>query len=572
MTDSATALKWQLKTHNPQIVETLEHDLNISKILATLLANRGHTELDLANRFLNAKPDQIHAPHLLKDIEPAVTRIVAAIKGKQKICIYGDYDVDGAVSTSLFIWFFREINFPIEFYIPNRVTEGYSLNVEALKKLKARGVDLVITVDNGIMALKEVLAAREMGLDIVVTDHHQVGDTLPEAVAVVNPQRKDCTYPFKGICGAGVVFKILIALRQRLRDDGFFADKPEPNLKNHLDLLAIATVCDMVPLKDENRYFVQEGLLQLSKTKKPGIKALMNVSGVKGVPTATDLGFRLGPRINACGRLEDASIGVKLLTSENFNEALDAAQVLNNLNQERRDIETEINDAARAKVLTQVDLNHELGLVLFDESWHEGVVGIVASRVVEQFKRPVFVMTRAENGMIKGSGRSINGVSLIAALRECAPLLFKYGGHEAAAGATLEASNLESFRQMFDVAIKKQITLKDLNQTLWVDQVLNTNDITFDLAHDIARLEPFGMANAKPVFVAQNLTVTDKRIVGMKHLKLNLDAGGRRIDAIAFGKANLLDQISGETGLIFGLEINEYNNQQKLQLMVSHFI
>ena len=422
------------------------------------------------------------------------------------------------------------------------------------------------------MAHEPILKAKELGIDVVVTDHHTVGETLPEAVAIVNPQRKDCTYPFKGICGAGVAFKLLLAIRMNLRNLGFFENRTEPNLKLYLDLLAIATVCDVVPLKDENRYIVQEGLKVLAQTKRAGLRALLNTCGIGDQVTASDLGFRLGPRINACGRLHDASIGVALLIEDNPEKAHAMAQELSALNQERRNIELGIVNETITQIEETVDLDKTLGLVLFHPEWHLGVVGIVASRITERFKRPTFVLTRGEDGLLKGSGRSISNVSLIDALNACSTYLEKFGGHEAAAGMTIKEEHLEKFENDFDQEVKKQMGFSDLKNFVSIDVDLSSEEISDHLFEELKCLEPHGMGNKRPVFVSTNCQVISKKVVGSDHLKLTVLCGGREISAIAFKRAGDLAEMDNIRGMVFGIEANHFRGVETMQLVVKEFI
>lgn len=571
---SASTEKQVLQIKNPdmQKVSDLASALNISATTARVLLNRRIDSVEVAQKFFNAQVSHVHDPWLFADMDKAIQRTLTAISKSEKICVYGDYDVDGATSTSLFILFFRELGLPIDFYIPNRLSEGYSLNTHAIEVLAKRGVKLIITVDNGIMANEQVRHANTKNIDVIITDHHQVGETLPEAFAVVNPQRRDCTYPFKGICGAGVAYKFLIALRQKLRENGFFKSRPEPNLKHYLDLLAIATVADMVTLKDENRFFVKEGLKHLAQTTRPGLRALLKVANLKNSISSFDLGFRLGPRINACGRLEDASLGVRLLTSQDEAEAAKLAIYLDELNTERRSIEQNITEEAINKILKTFSPKTDAGIVVFESGWHLGVVGIVASRIVERLHRPVFVLCQTEDGKIKGSGRSVPGINLVAALHHCADLLLAYGGHEAAAGATLLAENREEFARRFNEAIAAQKPAAQMQKTLSADAELKLHDINFELLSELERLEPFGMGNAKPLFVSKGLEVRQKRVVGENHLKLTLRHQDKLIDAIAFGKADEFAKLSPAIDLLYGLEINEFNKRQSIQMVVKDFI
>jgi single-stranded-DNA-specific exonuclease len=565
------SVRWELRQSDDTQARALVHELGLSPTVARVLINRKITTPEAARHFLNADMSHMHDPFLFKDMDRAVDRAARALDAGEKITVYGDYDVDGAVATSMLVLYLRELGANVDFYIPNRLTEGYSLNKNALDTLAQNGTKLIVTVDNGITAIPEAAYAKTLGLDLIVTDHHKVGSGIPEAVAVVDPQRLDCAYPFKGICGAGVAFKFMAALRSFLRDRGHFATREEPNLKRYFDLLCIPTVCDVVPLVDENRFFVKEGLKHLGRTKRVGLKALLKICQLEGKDvSAYDLGFKLGPRINACGRLVDASLGVRMLTSDSETEAYAIARELDRLNQERRDIEKSITEEAFARIEGS-GRQDALGVTVYEASWHVGVVGIVASRLVEKLNRPVFILARAENGLVKGSGRSVPGVNLVAALNDCAECLVVYGGHEAAAGVTLEEANVTEFARLFDAAVKKQLSPAELVRTTWVDAELKLSEIDERFVRELERLEPFGMGNAKPVFAAQGLEVAAKRIVGVNHLKLKIAGDDAVFDAIAFNKSGAYEGLSDRTGLLFGVELNEFNNTESIQLVVKDF-
>ncbi|OVE81632.1 single-stranded-DNA-specific exonuclease RecJ [bacterium K02(2017)] len=566
-------MSYSIKENDQQVIENLCSEFKLSPVLAKILVNRKLIKPEQVRQFLNADVSHIHSPFLLKDMDKAVERLVVAVQENQKICIYGDYDVDGAMSTTLLVSFFEELKIQVSYYIPNRLREGYSLNIDALKKIKADKNDIVITVDNGIMAHDPIRWAHENNLDVIVTDHHQVGKDLPVALAIVNPQRKDCDYPFKGICGAGVAFKLMMGLRQRLRELDYFKKMKEPNLKSYFDLLAVATVCDVVPLIDENRYFVTEGLKRLQHTKRVGLKALKMVCEVgQREITAGDLGFKLGPRINACGRLEDASLGVSMLLATNEETAFEKAKMLDHLNTERREMELNIVKEAKEQIESKLLHKTQLGLVIADQNWHEGVVGIVASRIVDTYKRPTIVLSLKEDKTLKGSGRSVSKVSLITALKECESLLEKYGGHEAAAGMSLKLENLEAFKTAFDVAVKKQMQFEDIKDLILVDDVLKDSEINQLLMDELKKLEPHGMGNAKPVFALSKSRVKTKRLVGQKHLKLQVELPHQVIDAIAFNQGEQADEIGNQVDLVFGLETNYFRDRANLQLVVKKII
>ena len=566
------SVAWEIPLLDPDQIKKLSSELGVSEILGRVLINRGVDTLDKGKAFLENNIDQVHNPFLFQDMEKACEKIFKTISDQEKICIYGDYDVDGTTATSLLVLFFQGLGVPVEYYIPNRLKEGYSLNKNAIEFLAKQKTKLIITVDNGIMAHEGILFANSLGIDVIVTDHHQVGETLPEAHAIVNPQRQDCPYPFKGICGAGVAFKLMLALRQILRKKNYFQNHKEPNLKQYLDLLAIPTVCDVVPLVGENRFFVKEGLKHLGHTKRVGLKALLQICKIKSPIDAYDLGFRVGPRLNACGRLEEASLGVQLLTSENGETVWRIAKKLDELNQERKMIEEKISKTAISKIAEKFSAQQMTSLVVYEEKAHLGVVGLVASRLVEEFYRPSFVLCKMENGLVKGSGRSIPKVNLVKALKDCEDILLNFGGHEAAAGVTLEEKNVITFKEKFEKAIAKQISPKDLIKTIKVDTELFLNDIQSPLLQELELLKPNGMKNPKPVFVGKKFQISHKRIVGNDHLKLQFTNHDTTVEAIAFRQAKNFNRLEKETDLLFHLEINRFNDKEIPQIVVKEFL
>lgn len=566
-------MNWKLRHADTHHVATLVDELKISPTLAKILIHRKIDSPAAVKKFLETRVDVLHDPFLLNDMAQATHRVIEALHRKQKICIYGDYDVDGIVATSLLMLFFRELNVEVDYYIPHRIVEGYALNLDSMDEMDKRGIKLIITVDNGVSSHAAIGRANELGIDVIVTDHHQITQSLPLACAVINPHRRDSQYPFKEISGAGVAFKFMMGLRKALREAGFFKEGNGPHLKQYVDLVALATVCDVVPLLDENRYFVKEGLRLLSMTQNVGLKALAQVADIHGrTPTVTDLGFRLGPRLNACGRMEDADLGVQLLTTTDVKQASEIAQTLDRLNQERQAVEKTIVGAVFQKIEHDVDLQTTLGLVVYNPEWHEGVVGIVASRVVEKYRRPTFVLSRAENGLIKGSGRSVSSVSLIHAVAQCSDLLEKFGGHEMAAGVSLKEENLPAFVSAFDQAVKRQMSFDDLKSVIRVDDILEPHQISEELMAELQKLEPYGLGNARPVFVSGELAVRSKRVVGQSHLKMFVGDSNQAFEAIAFDQGDRLENIGSTTRLLFQLEKNVYQNVERIQLNVKGII
>ena len=558
--------EWEFKPDQQKTSEIFVKELKISPILAQLLVNRDFSDPVQARSFLFHTLKDLPNPFLLKDMDRAVGRILRAMHEKEKIVVYGDYDVDGTTGTSLLLLFFKAIGYPVDFYIPNRMKEGYSLNPKAVEDLKKSGFSVLITVDNGIAAVNEVALAQKLGMDVIVTDHHVVPDKMPEAYAVLNPLRKDSEYPAREICGTGVAFNLVMALRQRLREKNYFQNRKEPNLKTYLDLVALATVSDVVPLTGANRILVRQGLLQMKETVWPGLKALMQVAKVKEPVTAMHLGFYLGPRVNACGRLYDAATGVKLFTSDSQVQAEHLASELDKANQERKGVEKNILAEALEEV-KNAD-GSRMTHVLFRESWHPGVIGIVASRIAEKTARPVFLLG-SDGEFLKGSGRSYGGLHLVEALKECAPHLLKFGGHKAAAGVTLKKESLEAFRNSFEAAVARLLSREQCVKKISLDAELKLADINESLFKEIGLLEPFGQGNPEPLFCLRAVSPRAGRIVGEKHLKFTATDGQNEWQAIAFGMgASHLEKLSGPVDLAFSLQANYYQGVRSLVLHV----
>ncbi|MBI4411678.1 MAG: single-stranded-DNA-specific exonuclease RecJ, partial [Deltaproteobacteria bacterium] len=558
--------EWTFKPLFPDKQKQLEQQLKLSPLMARLLVNRGYDEPDRARTFLFPSLKDIPNPCLMRDMDKAVSRLVSAIAKKEKIIIYGDYDVDGTSGTSLLILFFRALEVPVDFYVPNRLREGYSLNPEALKKLKSEGAQLIITVDNGISAVYEAEVARELGIDLIITDHHECPEVLPKASAVINPQRPDCPYPAKEICGTGVAFNLALGLRQRLRDDGYFGEtRLEPNMRQFLDFVSLATVADVVPLVGINRIFVKIGLEELSRSTRPAFIALKEACGLEGALTTTDLGFRLGPRVNACGRISDASMGVRLFVSRDLSEARSLAQELNAANQQRQNVEKDILKEAVDMLEADKEASNRMGHVLYRENWHPGVIGIVASRLVEKYSRPVVILGN-DGGVLKGSARSYGGLNLVEALRACSEHLIKCGGHKAAAGLTLEAQKLDAFREAFEKKVRKEIGDKDLRPRLPVDAELSLAEINLALLDELSLLEPHGQGNPAPLFCLRGVQPRFHRIVGEKHLKFTATREKRDVNAIAFGQASRLNLMNHPIDLAFACELNEFKGTSSIVL------
>lgn len=542
-------------------------DVNISPLIKTILKHRGITDLSAQKAFLYPNYAKTkHDPFLFPDMKQAVDRVKTALKQNQKVTIYGDYDIDGMTATVILWESLKKFGLDVETYTPDRFTEGYGLNIKAIEKLASDGTELIITVDNGTLSVKEIARAKELGVDIIVTDHHAPGDTLPDAVAVLNPKRADSRYPFDDLAGCGMAFKLVQACQTEL--DGL----PEGQEKWLLDLVALGTVCDIVGLIDENRANVYWGLEVLKKTRRVGLRALLAKAGVElNRVTAETLGFVLGPRLNAAGRLETAEMALELFKTDDSFRAVELAEKLDQLNQERRKVQDDIFTQAVA----QVDINDPVAIVAGDD-WHEGVIGIVASKVVEKFERPAFVMSRGVE-FSKASGRSFGEFSMAKVIHHTGNLLEKGGGHLAAGGLTIKTSRIEEWRVEVQ-NFYKTLKLKDQKNFLYPEpdiELANFSDITVELVDDLAQLEPFGNSNPRPVFKFKSVIIMDRRILGRdnNHVKYTFaDNEGRKFSALAFSGADKYTlepfDVNGEqqqVNILVELTKNEWNGMVSVE-------
>jgi single-stranded-DNA-specific exonuclease len=556
--------RWIVREPDPAAVEKLIQEGNLNPWIARLLVNRGIVEPEAASLFLSSTLADIRDPFLLRDMEKAVTRLSAAAVSGDKICVYGDYDVDGITSVALLISFFRSVGLDCFFYIPKRLEEGYGLSEEGVASAAAQGAKIIVTVDCGINSVAEASFCSSLGIDLIVTDHHTPGDIIPPAFAVINPLQPGCPFPFKHLAGVGVAFNLLIALRNRLRREGRLGSCGEPNLREYLDLVALGTVADIVPLVDENRIFVKYGLSELTSSRRVGVQALKEVAGVKGAVGCGTVGFRLAPRLNAAGRLEDAALGVELLLCSDRRKAGTIAAELDASNAERQALEQEILHDALALVKNTPELRERKSIVLASEAWHPGIIGIVASRIVDLFHRPT-VLIALRDGSGRGSGRSIPSFHLHDALNACAEHLVKFGGHKYAAGLSIEESTLAAFIERFDEVACGLLTPSDLVPDLYIDAHIFPEQIDQSFADLIESLAPFGMNNPEPVFILKNATIAARQVVKERHLKLRIAASGRQIEAIGF---NMVPgkPVSDLANLAFSLQVNDWNGRKSVQL------
>ncbi len=554
--------------HPPQLEKSkiFAQELSIHPLTAQILLNRGIQELSEANTFLRPSLEQLADPFLMKDMQKAVERLQKAIQSQESIVLYGDYDVDGTTGTSLLYLFLKELGAKVSAYIPHRLKEGYGLNIKALEELKSQGANLVVTIDNGISSVEEAKRARDLQIDLVIIDHHQVPPDIPFALAIINPKQKGCEYPYKELAAVGLSFFFALALRKHLREQGFFEGRSEPVLKQHLDLVSLGTIADLVPLTGQNRILVKEGLKVLSQSNKVGIQALKQVAGISGEVGPGQVGFRLGPRINAAGRLHSAKLGFDLLTTSNVEQAQDLAKKLDQANTERQQIEQEILEEASKRVEKEEVTGQHRSIILFEPHWHIGVLGIVASRLVERYYLPTLLGVE-EGGQVRCSGRSISGFNLFEGLQKSSAYLQKFGGHKQAAGLHFQAQDYQNFWKTFDAEVSHQLKAEDFTPPLWVDGELDLENFEEAWMQEFESLEPFGMANPSPSFFSKALWLSGQRCVGEKHLKCSFKTGKRFWDAIGFGMADssvLLESqyLQG----VFSCEWNEWNGKRSIQL------
>ncbi len=553
---------WVFQAADRVLQHNLSQQLSISPVTASVLLARGVMTPDEATRWMSGMPGGLHDPFLLPDMEPAVERLHQALARQERVCFYGDYDVDGVSATSLYLSFYQGLGGNACGYIPHRIREGYGLNEGAVRRLAEEGISLLVTSDCGTTSHHEIAVARELGMDVIVTDHHQTDATMPAALAVLNPHRRDAIYPFKGLCSAGLAYKVVSAYQQR-----YGSGDVEPD--SCLDLVALATVADIVPLQDENRILVREGLTHITHGARAGIRALKHVAGIVKACTSETIGFRLGPRLNAAGRLDHAMLCVRLLTTESEQEAMQIAEQLEQLNRQRKQIEEGITSEA-ATYLKQDE--PASAIVLGSRAWHLGVVGIVAARLVDRFHRPSIVIAIDGQGIGKGSARTVEGFDLYQGLSKCKDLLEAYGGHPSAAGLTLKESRLEEFRGRFcEVAAQWAGSARTV-PTLHVDAEVKLTDVNFDLIQELESLHPFGAGNPEPTLAVRGLDVVDARVVGEKHLKLRVRQGRSFIfESIGFrmGSFEELGLRSGRpVDLAFSPERNHWNGYDRVQLRI----
>ncbi len=546
----------------PQLVDSLHQAVGLPVSIIKILVNRGLDTPDAIHQFLSPSLSDLKDPFTMTGMEPAVDRVTTALYENEKIVIFGDYDVDGITATTLLYMVLNKLGARVDFLLPNRLTQGYGLSRDGIDLSKNDGVSLIITVDTGITAVEEIAYARENGIDVIVTDHHEPGAKVPEALAIINPKQSDCDYGGE-LSGVGVAYKFAQGLYRRFNQD-------ERELEEHLDLVALGTSADIVPLIEENRVLVKYGIKQIARTTKPGIKSLAFVSGLMGKEIGTgQVVFILAPRINALGRLGDCSEAIRLLSTHDEKVAAEIARKLDSENRRRKEIDERTLNEALEQMQEIVDLDRDKAIVLAAEGWHQGVIGIVASRLVERFHLPT-VMIAISDGEGKGSARSIPGFHLCEALNECEHLLVRYGGHKYAAGLSITPENIEAFREKFKQVSAEHLSDEDTVPKLHIDLEIELGDVSDEFVKEVERFSPFGPQNMRPIFLTRNCEVVGTPyVVGHNHLKMKVRKDGAVIDVIGFGFGDMARVLSDKgclVDIVYALEFNTYNNITRIQI------
>lgn len=555
--------KWTLRHFGKIEQDKMSEKIGISPEISQILKNRDIiTEKD-AEIFMNPSLDYLRDPFLMKDMQKGVDRIKQAIEKNERIFIFGDYDVDGVSSTSVLVLYFKSIGYDVNYYIPNRLEEGYGISIEALEKINEIGCDLLISVDCGITSAKEVEFAKTLGMDVIITDHHECQDEIPDAIAVINPKQEDCTYPYDFLCGCGVAFKLIQALTP--------PEEFKKTMYDYLEIVTLATICDIVPLKDENRIIVKNGLNMMKDGRNIGLKELIKVCGIDTHQIkSSHIGYSVGPRINASGRLGYSYLGVELFTADNPEKAKEIALDLEEKNSERQLIESKMYSEAEEIINSDASYQDDKVLVIAKEGWQHGIIGIVASKLTEKYYKPTILLT-IEDKMATGSARSIKGFSIFDALVKCKDLMTKFGGHEQAAGLSMNSENVEELRRRVNEIADYNLTQEDMIENVKVEYELQEGQVSLDLVDDLHMLEPFGMNNPTPRFIMRDLVLANIGFVGAskQHLKLTLQKD-HIYEAIGFNMAYLADDFTrgDKVDVLFQLDENNYNNNRKVQFLL----
>ncbi len=555
--------RWNILAADTATVQSLQDSLKIHPILCELLVQRGITDFEAAKKFFRPSLDHLHDPWLMKDMDKAVQRIEAAVKNAENVLVFGDYDVDGTTSVATLYQFLQKLTENVDYYIPHRYKEGYGVSKIGIDYAKETGIQLIISVDCGIKSIELVEYAKQLGIDFIICDHHLPDAILPPAIAILNPKQIDCNYPFKELCGCGVVLKLITALADKY-------NLPAESYLEYLDLVATAIAADIVPIIDENRTLAYFGLQQVNESPCPGLLALMELAKQTTPMRITNLVFAVAPRINAAGRMDDAKKAVQLFIEKDYSKALAIGSLLQQDNLDRREADTTITEEALAEI--ELDLNHanKKSSVVFQPHWHKGVVGIVASRLIEKHYKPTIVLTQSAE-VVTGSARSVVGFNLYEALHACREHLIGYGGHFAAAGMTLALENLEAFKEAFEKAVAERITPEQLIPEIVINSVIPIDSINMNFYQIILQMEPFGPDNARPLFLAKNVYDTGySKLAKEAHISFNITQGNQILKGIGYNMSKHIEIVkSGKPfDVVFQLQLNEWQGTQTVQMQV----
>ncbi|MFL5753495.1 MAG: single-stranded-DNA-specific exonuclease RecJ [Bacteroidia bacterium] len=560
-------MRWKINnSSNDSVADKLKEDLSIDRITTGLLIQRGISDFDTAKNFFRPSYESLHDPFLMKDMDKAIGRIEKALSNKERILIFGDYDVDGTTAVALVYSYFKSIHANVEFYIPDRYAEGYGISIKGIDYAAENGFSLIIALDCGIKANDKVDYANKKKVDFIICDHHLPGDELPKAVAVLDPKRSDCIYPYKELSGCGIGYKLIQALLQR-------QGKAFEILDDYVDLVAVSVAADIVPITGENRVLTYYGLKKINTLSRPGIRAVIDLNKVKKELTVTDLVFLIAPRINAAGRIEHGSKAVELLIANTVEKADEIAKQINFTNTQRKDLDQAITAEAIEMIEADANLVKKKSTVIYRENWHKGVVGIVASRLVERFYRPTIVLTHS-NGKVTGSARSVKDFDVYEAIEACSELLEQFGGHKYAAGLTLLPENVKLFQDKFEEVVSASITDELLTPEQEIDLAINFNEITEKFFRILKQFAPHGPGNMIPVFVTENVLDTGyAKVVGNNHLKIELyqkENPSMKFPAIAFDKGDFLSHFKKQVPLkiCYSINENDWNGVKSVQLIV----
>jgi single-stranded-DNA-specific exonuclease len=565
--------KWIIREKaDPKAVESLGKEINLNQTLANMLVNRGVDTFQKAKDFFRPDPDKLHDPYLMKDMDKAVERLAMAIEREEKILVYGDYDVDGTTSVAMFYGFLKHFYTHVSFYIPDRYKEGYGISEKGVRFAAENNFSLVVSLDCGIKAIEKVALAKELGVDFIICDHHTPGDILPPAVAILDPKRNDCEYPYKELSGCGVGFKLVQAFSSYRNDD-------PAKVMAYLDLLAVSIAADIVPITGENRILTYYGIEKINNNPRPGLKALILRSKIEKEIEISDIVFKIGPRINASGRLEHAKASVELLISDDLEDALARAEIVDTVNAARKNFDENITKEALTMIHGMEEIRHRKTTVLFKEDWHKGVIGIVASRCIEKYYRPTIILTES-NSKATGSARSVFDFDIYEAISECSDLLEQFGGHKYAAGLTLSVANVPAFQERFEEVVSARINEIHMKPVLEVDDEILLDQINYRFFNILKQMAPFGPGNPEPIFCVNQVYAEDVRILKDKHLRFNVVQDGQETKpvCIAFGMADkniYPDEIMYKMlnrkmrfDLAFEIRENTFRNNSSLQLYV----